>query len=125
MVPKGNVHAQVIPNTSKKPLQGIIDELAQAGISIISDCWEVYNDVHKNYLHETVAHHIGQYVNERGFHTNTLEGFWNILKVSQQISNFAMQNISHVELCYAASILMVCRYLESSLITFYQSVYYS
>lgn len=32
------------------------------------------------YLHEKVAHSLGEYVNERGFHTNTIEGFWSILK---------------------------------------------
>ncbi len=80
MVSNGKVHAQVIPNASKKTLQGIIDELAQSGIRIISDCWKGYNDVHKKFLHETVAHNLGQYVNERGYHTNTIEGFWSILK---------------------------------------------
>ena len=80
MVSKGKVHAEVVPNTTKKTLQSIIDELAQSGIRIISDCWGGYNDVHKKYLHETVAHHLGQYVNERGYHTNTIEGFWSILK---------------------------------------------
>ncbi len=80
MVSNGKVHAQVIPNASKKTLQGIIDELAQSGIRIISDCWKGYNDVHKRFLHETVAHNLSQYVNERSYHTNTIEGFWSILK---------------------------------------------
>lgn len=80
MVSKGKVYAKVVPNAKKNTLQSIIDKLAQSDIRIISDCWSGYNDVHKKYLHETVAHHLGQYVNERGFHTNTIEGFWSILK---------------------------------------------
>lgn len=80
MVCRDKVYAQVIPDASKKTLQGIIDELAQVGIRIISDCWGGYNDVHKKFLHETVAHHLDEYVNERGYHTNTIEGFWSILK---------------------------------------------
>ena len=80
MVSKGKVYAKVVPNAKKKTLQDIIDDLVKIGARIISDCWKGYNDVQKNYLHETVAHHLGQYVNERGFHTNTIEGFWSILK---------------------------------------------
>lgn len=80
MVSEGKVRAQVIPNAKKKTLQSIIDEFAEEGIRIISDCWVGYNDVHKKYIHEKVDHSIEQYVNENGFHTNTIEGFWCILK---------------------------------------------
>ena len=82
MLSEGKVHIRVVPNAAKKTLQAIIDELATVGISIISDCWKGYNDVHKHFLHETVAHHVGQYVNERGFHANSIEGFWGLLKRS-------------------------------------------
>lgn len=80
LVSEGKVYARVIPNAKKSTLQSIIDELVKTGTRIISDCWSGYNDVQKNYLHETVAHHLEQYVNENGFHTNTIEGFWSILK---------------------------------------------
>ncbi len=80
MVSDGKVYARVIPDATKDTLQSIIDELANVGIRIISDCWRGYNDVHKKFIHEKVAHSLGQDVNERGFHTNTIEGFWSILK---------------------------------------------
>lgn len=78
MVSNGKVFAKVILNAKKKILQKIIDELIEVGTRVISDCWGGYNDVQKNYLHETVAHHVGQYVNEHGFHTNAIEGFGSI-----------------------------------------------
>ena len=80
MVSEGKVMAQVIPDAKKKTLQKIIDKFVKRGICIISDCWGGYNDVHNEYLHETVAHHLNEYVNKRGYHTNTIEGFWSILK---------------------------------------------
>lgn len=82
MVSDGKVYARVTPDATKDTLQSIIDELANVGIRIISDCWRGYNDVHKKFIHEKVAHSLGECVNERGFHTNTIEGFWSILKRS-------------------------------------------
>lgn len=31
-------------------------------------------------LHETVAHHLDEYVNKNGYHTNSIEGSWSLLK---------------------------------------------
>ena len=76
----GLVHARVIPNTTKKVLQAIIDELVSPGSVIISDEWGGYNDVEKRYIHEVVKHKIYEYVNKKGFHTNGIEGFWSQLK---------------------------------------------
>lgn len=76
----GLVHARVVPNTTKKVLQAIIDELVSPGSVIISDEWGGYNDVEKRYIHEVVKHKIHQYVNKKGFHTNSIEGFWSQLK---------------------------------------------
>lgn len=76
----GLVHARVIPNTTKKVLQAIIDELVSPGSVIISDEWGGYNDVEKRYIHEVVKHKIYEYVNKNGFHTNGIEGFWSQLK---------------------------------------------
>lgn len=80
LLSKGKVHARVIPDAKLKTLQPIIDELVKAGTRIISDCWKGYNDVQKNYLHETVEHRLEEYVNENGYHTNSIEGFWSHLK---------------------------------------------
>lgn len=75
MLSGGKVFTKVVPNTKKRTLQDIIDANIPKGVRIIYDCWKGYNDVQKNYLHETVAHHLEEYVNNRGFHTNSIEGF--------------------------------------------------
>lgn len=80
MLSGGKVFTKVVPNTKKRTLQDIIDANIPKGVRIISDCWKGYNDAQKNYLHETVAHHLEEYVNNRGFHTNSIEGFWSLLK---------------------------------------------
>lgn len=71
----GLVYARVVPNTKAKTLLPIIDELVRPGSLIISDEWCGYNNVKKKYAHEVVKHKIKQYVNKKGFHTNSIEGF--------------------------------------------------
>lgn len=80
MLSGGKVFTKVVQNTNNRTLQDIIDANIPKGVRFISDCWKGYNDVQKNYLHETVAHHLEEYVNNRGFHTNSIEGFWSLLK---------------------------------------------
>lgn len=76
----GKVYAKVIKNASSKILLGVIDELVRKGSTIISDSWSGYNKVKNEYIHEVVEHSLGIYVNRKGFHTNSIEGFWSQLK---------------------------------------------
>lgn len=76
----GKVYAKVIKNASAKVLLGVIDELVKKGSTVISDSWSGYNKVKNEYIHEVVEHSLGIYVNKRGFHTNSIEGFWSQLK---------------------------------------------
>lgn len=76
----GKVYAKVIKNASSKVLLGVIDELVRKGSTIISDSWSGYNKVKNEYIHEVVEHSLGIYVNRKGFHTNSIEGFWSQLK---------------------------------------------
>ena len=46
---------------------------------MFTDEWLGYNKLKKIYDHSFVKHNSGQYVNGR-VHTNTIEGFWSILK---------------------------------------------
>ena len=74
------VYARVVLNTKAKTLLPIIDELVRPGSLIISNEWCGYNNVKKKYAHEVVKHKIKQHVNKKGFHTNSIEGFWSQLK---------------------------------------------
>lgn len=47
--------------------------------TIYSDEWLGYNALKRIYDHQFVRHGAGQYVNGR-IHTNTIEGFWSLLK---------------------------------------------
>lgn len=47
--------------------------------TVYSDEWLGYNALKRIYDHQFIKHGTGQYVNGR-VHTNTIEGFWSLLK---------------------------------------------
>ncbi len=75
----GELRAEVVANTNRKNLQSFIDRHLDAGAKINTDEWKGYNGLHKQYDHNIVKHHTGEYV-QGDVHTNTLEGFWALLK---------------------------------------------
>ena len=77
---KGNVVARVIANTSKATLDAFVNEVVSHKVSLIcTDEYHGYNNVWKLAKHRTVCHSRGEYVNG-AVHTNTIEGFWSIVK---------------------------------------------
>ena len=77
---KGRVYAQVVNDTTKDTLQGIIQAKALIDSVIITDEHRSYLGVRKKgYLHVSVNHSKGEYV-RGGFHTNGIESFWAVLK---------------------------------------------
>ncbi len=78
---KGIVNTNVVPDTKAKTLKPIIHAMVEKGAIIISDEWGAYNGLNKNYQHEVVKHNSGEFA-RNGFHTNSLEGFWSLLKRS-------------------------------------------
>lgn len=75
----GELRAEVVPNTSRKHLQAFINKHLETGARINTDEWKGYNGLSKTYEHSFVKHNTGQYV-QGDVHTNTLEGFWSLLK---------------------------------------------
>lgn len=76
---QGKVKARVIPQTNIENVQTTITELVEPKSIMVTDEHHAYNKVGLNYQHETINHRNKEYV--RGdVHTNTIEGFWNILK---------------------------------------------
>jgi hypothetical protein len=59
----------------------VIDAWIELSTTVISDCWEAYQDLDaEGYRHRTVNHTIG-FVDERtGAHTNTIESTWRHVK---------------------------------------------
>jgi transposase-like protein len=75
----GKVKTKVIPETTIANIQAALPELVADGSHMVTDESAAYNKVKLTHKHETITHRNGEYV--RGHvHTNTIEGFWNILK---------------------------------------------
>ena len=75
----GKVRAKKVKDVSGKTLKSFIKQNVEKGSKIMSDEWKSYNGLSTEYVHSIVTHGTGQYVNGEA-HTNTLEGFWSLLK---------------------------------------------
>lgn len=76
---KGIVKTKVIPQTNIENISEFILNNVEPHSNMVTDESRAYNKVKKHYKHETINHRAKEYV--RGnVHTNTIEGFWNILK---------------------------------------------
>jgi len=76
---EGNVVAKIIPDTTKESLISAIKENVEQGSIMVSDDNVGYKDISKDYKHVTVNHSAKEYVRGAA-HTNTIEGFWSLLK---------------------------------------------
>lgn len=75
----GRVFAQPVSNVKGKTLQKVVREKVVKGTNVMTDELPSYNGLGIDYLHETVSHGKGEFV--RGnVHTNTIEGYWSLLK---------------------------------------------
>ena len=78
----GDVMTRVVSNTRKATLERHILENIRSGSVISTDEWIAYRSLAKRgYTHGTVDHSVDQWV-DGIHHTNTLEGFWFMLKRS-------------------------------------------
>jgi IS1 family transposase len=77
---KGNVVSRVIENVSGECLGRFVRMAVPSNVSLLcTDEWRGYNVLDKEYPREVVRHSEDQYV-VGAVHTNTIEGFWSILK---------------------------------------------
>lgn len=75
----GRVVAMRVRNTTKATLMPIISRNVSKDATIMTDEWKAYNGLSSIYDHEFVKHGKGEYVVGK-CHTNTIEGFWSLLK---------------------------------------------
>ncbi|MBI1226323.1 MAG: IS1595 family transposase [Bacteroidetes bacterium] len=75
----GNLVAKVANDVTSKTITPLVAENVSTESLVYTDEWRGYNGVNRIYNHEVVKHNEGQYVNGR-VHTNTIEGFWSLLK---------------------------------------------
>ncbi len=76
------VKCNVVADTKKESIQPIIKDSVEFNSIIISDEWHGYTGLNKFYNHQIVDHGVKQYVNESGYTSNALEGFWSHAKRS-------------------------------------------
>ena len=77
---KGNVVARVIDNVRADTLTTFVRESVSNKVSMLcTDQWVGYRSLKQAYPHVTIDHAKGEYV-VGAIHTNTIEGFWSILK---------------------------------------------
>jgi transposase-like protein len=77
---KGNIVARVVQNVDGASLLGFIRESVSTNVSLIcTDAWRSYKSLGKEYPHGVVDHRKGEYV-VGAVHTNTIEGFWSMVK---------------------------------------------
>lgn len=76
---EGKVKAGKVKDVSKRTLHREIYEKVEKGTQIFTDEWKSYVGLTGKFKHDVVRHSSGQYVKGLA-HTNTLEGFWSLLK---------------------------------------------
>ncbi|MGH9907024.1 MAG: IS1595 family transposase [Pyrinomonadaceae bacterium] len=77
---KGNVVCRVIENTTAEILNAFMRETISDKVSLIStDDHSGYRYIDRHFPHGMVHHGAGEYVHG-AIHTNTIEGFWSLVK---------------------------------------------
>ncbi len=75
----GKVHTMVITDTKAATIKPIIEGMVAKGSIIVTDEWHAYKGLAKDYAHVVLNHTENEYV-RGGFHNNSIEGFWSLLK---------------------------------------------
>lgn len=75
----GELRAKMVPDTTGFNLKSFVCKNIAFGSTIHTDEWWGYNGLSSAFKHGVVKHNEGEYVSGNS-HTNTLEGFWSLLK---------------------------------------------
>jgi transposase-like protein len=75
----GRVVAMRVRNTKKSTLMPLIHKNVSKHATIMTDEFKSYKGLGNMFAHEVIRHGSGQYVVGNA-HTNTIEGFWSLLK---------------------------------------------
>jgi len=75
----GKLNAKKVENVSAEQLTPEVVKFVKESANVYTDEWLGYKAISKIYDHSIVKHNQNEYVNGR-IHTNTIEGFWSLLK---------------------------------------------
>lgn len=76
---QGSVIAKVVPDAKVKTLIPFIEANVHKNSMVYTDDWSAYRKLGRGYGHRTINHSLKAYV-VNDIHTNTIEGFWSLLK---------------------------------------------
>lgn len=83
----GEVVIKMLPNVQQATIKPIIEAAVKVGAEVFTDEYNIYNRLCEwGYHHKRVNHSVGEYARDEdgdGFHevhTNTIEGFWSLLR---------------------------------------------
>jgi transposase-like protein len=79
LVNEGKVNTEVITDTKATTLKPIIEAMVEKGAIVVTDEWNGYTGLSIDYDHQVIKHNEGKYKHGE-FHTNSVEGFWSLLK---------------------------------------------
>jgi transposase-like protein len=74
------VRCHVVPDTTANSIHPYIRAAVDKESIVVSDEWWAYQGLNNAYQHEVVDHGRKQYVNDNGYTSNALEGFWSGFK---------------------------------------------
>ena len=77
----GDVITEILPDLSNRSLLPPVHTNVKAGSAVYTDGWKGYRELGMHLRHEYVDHDAKEYVRGR-VHTNTIEGFWAMVKRS-------------------------------------------
>lgn len=70
----------VVKDTRKDTIQPLINKHVPKSSILITDTFNAYSGLEETYNHITVKHSGRSYKTDKYFHTNSIEGFWSLLK---------------------------------------------
>lgn len=76
---RGRVYARPVTATDNATLQAVVRERVAKGATVCTDEFGAYSGLETDYIHGTIRHGAGRYV-DGPVHTNTIEGYWSLLK---------------------------------------------
>lgn len=75
----GIVRAIPVPSPDSETIMPIIEAWVNKNATLVTDGHGAYADAKKTFTHEIINHSQDEFV-RNGFHTNSIEGFWSLLK---------------------------------------------
>ncbi|HEY1796660.1 MAG TPA: IS1595 family transposase [Stellaceae bacterium] len=77
----GEVFARATKSVDAATLKGFVRTVVAPEVTmLVTDEWVGYRGLDREYPHRVVRHTAGEYVSPGGVHTQSIEGFWSLLK---------------------------------------------